>query len=251
MTSSQSSELLSRIELPTSSLPRKCSTTELQQLNSVCVFQILKPISFAKNDYLFSARKVPHILGTFKNHSDRKADLRKSLYRKGLFFNFSFKSLLKVSFTTYFQLKSRRRVSNPQPPAWKAGALPIELLLLGITMLIQILIRILSPFQLILNPFLWGEKDSNLRSFRNGFTVRPIWPLWYLPYNKKRAEEGTRTPDLLITNQWLYQLSYFGFLFLYSLKNVPSCKIGSAKVIKDFNLEYLNRFFLCFFIFFF
>lgn len=27
----------------------------------------------------------------------------------------------------------------------------------------------------------WGEKDSNLRSSRNGFTVRPIWPLWNLP----------------------------------------------------------------------
>ena len=25
-----------------------------------------------------------------------------------------------------------------------------------------------------------------------------------------RAEEGSRTPDLLITNQLLYQLSYFG-----------------------------------------
>ena len=29
----------------------------------------------------------------------------------------------------------------------------------------------------------WGEKDSNLRSSRNGFTVRPIWPLWNLPRN--------------------------------------------------------------------
>ncbi len=28
---------------------------------------------------------------------------------------------------------------------------------------------------------------------------------------KKRAEEGSRTRDLLITNQLLYQLSYFGF----------------------------------------
>ena len=28
---------------------------------------------------------------------------------------------------------------------------------------------------------LWGEKDSNLRSRSNGFTVRPIWPLWNLP----------------------------------------------------------------------
>ena len=31
-----------------------------------------------------------------------------------------------------FNFESERRVSNPQPPAWKAGALPIELLSLGI-----------------------------------------------------------------------------------------------------------------------
>ncbi|MCW3086542.1 MAG: hypothetical protein JWP12_3908 [Bacteroidetes bacterium] len=45
----------------------------------------------------------------------------------------------------------------------------------------------------------WGEKDSNLRSFRNGFTVRPIWPLWYLPDNttillKKEPMEGFEPP---------------------------------------------------------
>jgi hypothetical protein len=28
---------------------------------------------------------------------------------------------------------------------------------------------------------LWGEQDSNLRRFPNGFTVRPRWPLEYLP----------------------------------------------------------------------
>jgi hypothetical protein len=28
---------------------------------------------------------------------------------------------------------------------------------------------------------LWGEQDSNLRRFLNGFTVRPRWPLEYLP----------------------------------------------------------------------
>ena len=33
--------------------------------------------------------------------------------------------------------------------------------------------------RLILN--LWGEQDSNLRRFPNGFTVRPRWPLEYLP----------------------------------------------------------------------
>jgi hypothetical protein len=29
--------------------------------------------------------------------------------------------------------------------------------------------------------FQWGEQDSNLRRFPNGFTVRPRWPLEYLP----------------------------------------------------------------------
>ena len=32
-----------------------------------------------------------------------------------------------------------------------------------------------------------------------------------------RAEEGSRTPDLLITNQLLYQLSYFGLFKELSL----------------------------------
>ena len=39
------------------------------------------------------------------------------------------------------------------------------------------------------------------------------------PLHLNRAEEGTRTPDQLITNQLLYQLSYIG---MYSKKkNVP------------------------------
>ncbi len=32
---------------------------------------------------------------------------------------------------------------------------------------------------------------------------------------KDGAESGTRTHDLLITNQLLYQLSYFGIILLY------------------------------------
>jgi hypothetical protein len=40
------------------------------------------------------------------------------------------------------------------------------------------------------------------------FTVCCRWPLGYLPLS--RAREGTRTPDQLITNQLLYQLSYSG-----------------------------------------
>ena len=50
-------------------------------------------------------------------------------------------------------------------------------------------------------------------ALRNRFTVCPLWPLGNLPMllatiGCKRAGGGTRTPDLLITNQLLYQLSY-------------------------------------------
>jgi hypothetical protein len=42
----------------------------------------------------------------------------------------------------------------------------------------------------------WGEKDSNLRSFRNGFTVRPIWPLWYLPFSESITTVCERTKPM-------------------------------------------------------
>jgi hypothetical protein len=54
-----------------------------------------------------------------------------------------------------------------------------------------------------------------------------------LPYSAKlnphqiRAEDGTRTRDLLITNQLLYQLSYFG-------KQRTSLFFGMAKVMEIF-----------------
>ncbi len=46
----------------------------------------------------------------------------------------------------------------------------------------------------------------------NRFTVCPLWPLGYTPILSLKISVGaggrTRTPDLLITNQLLYQLSY-------------------------------------------
>jgi hypothetical protein len=125
---------------------------------------------------------------------------------------------------------SERRVSNPQPPAWKAGALPIELLSL--------------IFILPSTLFEWGQEDSNLRSRNNRFTVCPIWPLWYIPFQKNRAEEGTRTPDLLITNQWLYQLSYFGLFLMF--KERPLF-IGVANLVTIFIVTNKNDFFFVFY----
>lgn len=62
-------------------------------------------------------RKVP-FFGTFKLFENRIHQAFKQFVRfnDGYFTNFSIPFL------------SGRRVSNPQPPAWKAGALPIELL---------------------------------------------------------------------------------------------------------------------------
>ncbi len=63
-----------------------------------------------------------------------------------------------------------------------------------------------------------GFGPSKLKS--NRFTVCPLWPLGNSPIRslswKTKAERlgkggaggRTRTPDLLITNQLLYQLSY-------------------------------------------
>ena len=57
----------------------------------------------------------------------------------------------------------------------------------------------------------WERVDSNHRSRNNRFTVCPLWPLGYTPifiFRQRGAGGRIRTPDLLITNQLLYQLSY-------------------------------------------
>ncbi len=60
----------------------------------------------------------------------------------------------------------------------------------------------------------WAGVDSNHRSYRGRFTVCSLWPLGNLPIwtslinPKGGAGDGTRTRNLLITNQLLCQLSY-------------------------------------------
>lgn len=103
-----------------------------------------------------------------------------------------------------FPLLSGRRGSNPPPIAWKAIALPNELL----------------PLLLVL-VFRGGGWTRTTELFRG-----QIYSLLQLPLcdspdivvrlaqfseRRSRADEGTRTPDRLITNQLLYQLSYIGF----------------------------------------
>ena len=81
VTSTQYPELASRVELPTSSLPRMRSTTELRQHLLSAFTPLLLKITLLPNHFI-------------------KKNVR----------------------------KSGRRDSNPRPSAWKADALPTELL---------------------------------------------------------------------------------------------------------------------------
>lgn len=109
----------------------------------------------------------------------------------------------------YFELLSGRRGSNPPPIAWKAIALPNELLPLhGLfqksfdlqtssltsdemlyrwaTTASSFLYSFSSAYlkNLIILYSLVGRSGFEpLKSKDSGFTVRPIWPLWNLPGN--------------------------------------------------------------------
>ena len=110
-------EPLGGIEPPTSSLPRKCSTTELQRL-----------VQFKSSSFQF----------------------RISFPWTPNFYNPEL-------------IMSGRRVSNSRPIAWKAIALPIELLpLLSASRRIYFFKLCQPSFKLLLTT--WAEKDSNLRT---------------------------------------------------------------------------------------
>ena len=113
---------------------------------------------------------------------------------------------------------------------------------LGRLMLYQLSYSRLNPDALgapgVLAPYWWGEQDSNLRSRKTAdLQSAPVGRLGISPWSFHGANEGTRTPDRLITNQLLYQLSYIG---VYSKKkNVPDPPpggippgIGPANVYK-------------------
>ena len=80
----------------------------------------------------------------------------------------------------------------------------------------------------------------------NRFTVCPIWPLWNSPIYKacwwkqacffQRAGGRTWTPDLLITNQLLYQLSYtsVSWRLLYIIISDSICQQFFSKFLKKF-----------------
>ncbi len=137
---------------------------------------------------------------------------------------------------------SGRRASNSLPTAWKAVALPNELLPLklhigkcfGDTLSSKSLKR---AFRLLngISPItqrLWGEEDSNLRRLSQQIYSLPrltasVSPRKICKSLLFRASRGSRTPDRLITNQllwptelcWLLSFSNIGFkpVFLVSL----------------------------------
>src|SRR5205823_3712047 len=93
--------------------------------------------------------------------------------------------------------RSGRRVSNPRRPAWKAGALPTELLprlsvRFSICLLIASLARVLSS--------LWRGKDSNLRSQR-----RQIYSLFPLATREPLRVTITRS---VIPSGWIRVSSF-------------------------------------------
>ena len=119
-----------------------------------------------------------------------------SLFEYRFLFGAGLGSLLRPAFW------SGRRGSNPPPIAWKAIALPNELLPL---------VEVLA--------FRGGGWTRTTELFRGqiySLLQLPLCdsPSWMHPVGfllGVRADEGTRTPDRLITNQLLYQLSYIGF----------------------------------------
>lgn len=124
----------------------------------------------------------------------------------------------------FYCLLSGRRGSNPPPIAWKAIALPNELL------------PLLCRF--------CGEEWTRTTELRRG----QIYSLLQLPLcdfpnipmpdgSENRADEGTRTPDRLITNQLLYQLSYIGFFQRFkqlSFSCFEVAKIQLFPIMKNF-----------------
>jgi hypothetical protein len=87
---------------------------------------------------------------------------------------------------------SGRRDSNSRPSAWKADALPIELL----------------------PRMVEREGFEPSKAYASRFTVCPVWPLRYLSVQSKPtvrtygAGDWNRTSDRRFTKPVLYQLSY-------------------------------------------
>ena len=103
---------------------------------------------------------------------------------------------------------SGKRDSNPRPSAWKADALATELFPLNSLQKHRMVVgegfepSKASPTDLQSVPFDRSGTPPNPAASSRG----PGWALCDL--RERKAGEGTRTPNHLITNEMLYQLSY-------------------------------------------
>ena len=68
--------------------------------------------------------------------------------------------------------------------------------------------KALNRFDSELSRLSGGRWIRTIEGIASRFTVCPLWPLGNSPIFTCGAGGRTRTPDLLITNQLLYQLSY-------------------------------------------
>ena len=130
----------------------------------------------------------------------------------------------------YFNL-SGRRGSNSRPSAWKADALPTELL---------------PPNQ----QKKWGEQDSNLRRRTPAdlqsapfghFGISPCF------YNLSiRADRGIRTHGLLITNQLLWPTELCRLSNFFQIGSANICHLSqSAKFLGKLCIFFVTtRYFL-------
>ncbi len=80
----------------------------------------------------------------------------------------------------------------------------------------------------------WEQMDSNHR--RCNQQIYSLPHLAALEYSQLRASRGTRTPDQLITNQLLYQLSYTGLLIVFSKSITGKRTFVIADFLADFSL---------------
>ncbi len=120
-------ELLMRIELTTSSLPRKCSTTELQQHQSgrpTYAFTSVGRCDLSRKSTLIKF----YTLNVIQDMQAGDEARTPACWQAGATLvanpHYNLFSMHRTSFGT----TSGRRGSNPRPAAWKAAALPTELL---------------------------------------------------------------------------------------------------------------------------
>ena len=100
------------------------------------------------------------------------------------------------------------------------------------------------PYQPKIPPFggtfgWWGKVDSNHRRHRQQiYSLSPLATREFPHMNLSRCENGaggrTRTPDLLITNQLLYRLSYTSTSGSVTVTG-PQSPFGRLRIIAKFN----------------